>query len=238
MKSKFYKILTCLTFLFFMLFSLGICQPSPEMCLTECLNSQDSIPNYLFPGWGQQRTVNLAIVYIDFPDGRWVDQNSIRRQPYTTEELQMVSNRDAAGEVGLTFDSSPFPVGNNLYVNASKYERTNRWNMFFSEGIYYNEAHPDFFTHSALYGDKAYGSMREYWKEVSGDKLIVNPALTHPSASTYELQTGIVNNDTLLPNGKRMIQYITLPLNKYGATLDQAYFPSYYQLTFDPGDPR
>ncbi len=206
------------------------CQTSHEVL--DALEA-DSTPYYLRDGFGEVRTTSLAIVYIDFPDGRYLD-NGILKQPLTNSELANVQNFDAAGEVGVVNFTTPFPVGNNKFVQAAKYKWKDRWNAMFSQGIYYGNAHPDWASH----GDSAYGSFFEYWKEVSNDKFLISPALTHPNQSNQMFRTGIVNNFTINSNGDTIISYITLPLNKYGLNENVAYFPdtSHYSFSYDNGD--
>lgn len=145
----------------FLVYATASAHQDPDACLFDLVegnmeNIGEDQLRYTIPGWGQGKNEKVAIVYIDFPDGRWND-NGVMKQPYTTSELALVPNKDAAGEVGLTFDASPFPVG-GLYMNASKYSWYDRWNMFFSQTEYYDNSHPDWATH----GDSAYGRTRTH----------------------------------------------------------------------------
>jgi M6 family metalloprotease-like protein len=206
--------------------SFTYAQDLSTQCMTKCVVDTSGIPKYQRAGWGGNKTAPVVIVYIDFPDGRYND-NGILKQPLNSSQLERVRNKDAAGEVGLTTVSNDNYVGNlngnDLYINAAKYTYHDRWQMFFSSNGSYNEtAHPDWSTH----GDSAYGSFSEYWNEVSNGKFQIIPALTHPNAPTYELQRGILNNYIDLQNGRYIIDYLTMPKNKYGSNPDSAYFPN------------
>jgi hypothetical protein len=103
--------------------------------------------------------------------------------------------------------------------------------MFFSNnGSYNGNAHPDCISN----GDLAYGSFREYWKEVSNNNYLIEPFETHPNAPTFELQRGILNNYIDMGNGRYIINYITLPKNKYGIDSTVAYFPNGKTYSFWP----
>jgi hypothetical protein len=215
-----------------LIFSLPLlAQYNPDECLFDLFpeghSDIDSTPKFMQPGWGQVKYEKLAIVYIDFPDGRW-DDNGVLKQPYYTKDLESITNPGASAEVGLTFDESPYPVGNNgLHMNASKYSWHDRWDLYFSEGIYNNEAHPDWSTH----GDSAYGSMKEYWLEVSNEKFNVTPAETHSNETDPKLKTGIVNNFTILEDDRVMIEYIMMDKDKYGP-ISTSYFPNYEYYSY------
>ena len=149
------KSIIFFTILLIIFLSLTI-ENSYSQITGECLTTQllhqsdhDSIPAYLQNGWNQQKTVPLAVVYFDFPDGRF-NSNGVSKQPFLTSELSTVANFDAVGEIGLTFDNSPYYVSNNLYTNAAKYNRSDRWNMLFdSPGVYYGTANPDIISNKA-----------------------------------------------------------------------------------------
>jgi hypothetical protein len=192
----------------------------------------DSLPEYMSPDWGMPKEYPLVVAFFDFPDGRWND-NGVLKQPLTNAQLSQVPNLDAAAEVGLTFEENPgYYVDEGLYTNASKYTWYNRWDLYFSQGTYYGDAHPDYETHNHLpqFKDEAYGSLKEYWLEVSNQKAIVIPGITHPNESDPKLKTGIVNDYFTLPDGRKIIKYFTLPKNKYGSNPNTAYFPSYYDI--------
>lgn len=202
------------------------------ICLTEIDNflavSQDTVPYYLRPGFNSALVRKVAVVYVDFPDGRFDDHGTLI-QPKNNTELGYVQNLDAVGEAGVITSSTPFPIGGGKYVQAAKYTRNDRWNMWFSQGVYYETEHPDWASH----GDSAYGSFYEYWKEVSNNNYTIEPFETHPGESSYHLKTGIVNNYTVLPGGDTVVEHITLPLNKYGDNDNVAYFPDSLNYSFD-----
>jgi len=213
-------------------------QDNPTPCITQVRPDTSSIPKYLRPGWGQTYTAQVVVVYVDFPDGRYLDNNNELKQPLNLSQLSLVTNKDAAGEVGLSNEYNQFyVVGFNtttqqdLYLKPVKYTWNDRWNMFFSSnGSYNGTVHPDYSSN----GDLAYGSFGEYWNEVSNSKYLIEPALTHPNAPTYELQRGILNDYIDMGNGRYVIDYLTLPLNKYGIDSTVAYFPNGNVYSFWP----
>jgi len=186
------------------------------------------------PGHPIYRTDTVAIVYLDFLDGRDFSDGITRKQPLYTSQLAFVENLDAVGEIGLTYEQSPYPVNLGLYINASKYKWLDRWNMFFSiDGTYRGAAHPDYITHHAIYGTQAYGSFTEYWNEVSNGYYKIIPAVTHSNETDIKYKTGIVNNYKVLNNGDRIIEYIMLPRKKYSQNPSEAYFPNEEFYSYD-----
>ncbi len=164
----FYLIVICI--------SISTAQENPTPCLTHVNPDTSSIPKYLRPGWGQNYTAQVVVVYVDFPDGRYLDRNNVLKQPLDLSQLSLVLNKDAAGEVGLSTDYNQFYVGFNtttqqdLYMKPAKYTWNDRWNMFFSNnGSYNGNVHPDNISN----GDLAYGSFSEYWNEVSNSKYLI-----------------------------------------------------------------
>jgi len=213
MKSLFY-------FLVLVFFSVNLSfSQEPTQCLHTENIIQDTIPNYLQPWWNQIRTGKLAVVYVDFPDGRWND-NGVLRQPYTNQQLDSVPNKDAAGEVGVIKNTS-----GQFEMQASKYSYYDRWNLLFdSLGVYNGTAHPDFLSH----GDSAYGSMKQYWEEASNGKFDLIPYQTRTPDPNIDnrLWRGIIN-DYEMVNGIPVIKNILLPKNKYGTDEAFSYFRSY-----------
>ncbi|MBX7047300.1 MAG: T9SS type A sorting domain-containing protein [Ignavibacteria bacterium] len=228
--KKFQNAVWKIVFIFFVSYSISYSQDEP--CYTHITQDAEEPPAYLSPGWGQPKNIEVAIIYFDFPDGR----TSNNEQPLLTSQLAGL-NLDAVGEIGLTNTFSAYsvttPQGVVLYTNAAKYERHDRWKMFFlgktpnTQG-YTGNAHPDYTTHHDLpeCRDEAYGSMVDYWKEVSNNKITIVPAVTHPAETDYELRTGIVNR-YIDAGGKKIIKYLTLPKNKYGTGIANAYFPNF-----------
>lgn len=196
------------------------------------LNNRSNYDAFDANGNPIQRTKEIAIVFVDFADGRWYD-NGESKQPLNYQQLENVQCLDAVAEIGL--ESTPglnyFPYkvthdNTDLYFHPAKYTWQDRYKMYFStDGSYNFNAHPDYSTHYPFpeFRTQAYGSMAEYWKEVSDDKFSIVAAVTHPG---YPLERqGIVNN--WIDNGnKEIIKYITLPRNKYG-TNTNSYFTSW-----------
>ncbi len=190
---------------------------SQDACLTDCSKLIDTIPNYQKSWWGGVRTGPIAVVYVDFPDGRYMDDNGVLKQPMEDSELDLVANKDAVGEMGV------IKVNGQYQLKAAKYTLQDRWNMLFDrDGIYQGKAHPDYDSH----GDLAYGSMFDYWKEASNGKFELTPYVTHPDEIDPKLRTGIIN-DYQVVNGRTIINYIMLPINKYGSDNSNSYMRGY-----------
>ncbi len=170
------------------------------------------------------RTKTVAVVYVDFLDGR-----SNGNQPLTYQDLQNQPNinLDAVAEIGLKFDWSPYQVENPdpqhpyLYFHPAKYTYEDRLNMFFSKNYFYQgNKHPDCGTHYQTMGTQAYGSFTDYWNEVSNEYFNITPAITHKKGEPQGIVNYWINN-----NGTNIIKYITLNKNKYGN--QNAYMPSW-----------
>lgn len=210
-------------FLLYLLFPFHpiLSYEEPTLCQMNMSEvTHDPIPNYLQSWWGYVRTGKFAVVYVDFPDGRYIN-GSDTLQPIYDYQLEWVyvnGEPDAAGEMGLINETTNIPVGNK-YMKASKYNWYDRWNMFFdSAGVYYGNAHPDWASH----GDSAWGSMKQYWKEASNGKFELIPYTTHPNESNYKLRSGIIN-DYEMVNGVPVIKYIKQPFRKYGSDNSNSY---------------
>ena len=154
--------------------------------------------------------------------------------------MAQVEHHDAIAEAGLTTTITPWFVTQhpvtyeNLYETPCKYKWEDRWKAFFYEGIHTGTEHPDYLTDFGIDKSKFYGSFKEYWKDVSNSYYIIEPAITHSSEINDIYKKGIVNNYIELPDGRKIIKYITLPLKKYGANESEAYFPDYNFYNFDP----
>jgi hypothetical protein len=106
-----------------------------------------------------QRTQKIAVVYVDFLDGRNYQNGGgeFGNQPLSSQDLQNQPgiNLDAVAEIGLTTQYSPYevitPNNTSLYFNPAKYTWTDRYKMFFStDGSYIDNAHPDYYTHNPI----------------------------------------------------------------------------------------
>ena len=144
-------------FSFFLLFANQQVTKAQTNCEVE-VNQSELSPAYLESDWQNTKTISVAILFVDFPDGRI---NGID-QPYFTYQLSQINDTDAAAEVGTKVnDGDTVPV-------CSKYTYFDRWNMYFdSLGNFNSTAHPDWDSHK----DSAWGSFKEYWKEASDGKL-------------------------------------------------------------------
>jgi hypothetical protein len=174
----------------------------------EILDSLElNIPFYLRPGFGSQITLPVVIVYVDFPDGRLNGTDQIFSYSQMLDLLNQSGGMiDAAAELGI--DS----LDGTRKFKPAKYTYFDRWEMFFSTGTYYGDVHPDY----NVYGDLAYGSMKEYFFEATNGKVIIEPMITHPNATgDPRRMTGILNRDIVI-NGKHIIKSILLDRNKFG----------------------
>ncbi|MCX6159099.1 MAG: hypothetical protein NTY74_14055 [Ignavibacteriae bacterium] len=200
--------------------------------------SNNKVPRQEYDAFDQNglpkvRSTEVVFIYLDFPDGR-LNGNI----PLSNQDLLAIANNggslDAVGEIGLTNINSPFPTtGNpNLFANLFKYKWSDRWNMLFSTGgVYQGSAHPDYSSHNGYMNlsKEAYGSFREYWKEVSNLNYDVLPGLTHSNETETMYRTGIANNIRNY-NGERVIESIMLPLKKYDLNSSNGYFPDFNSL--------
>lgn len=139
------------------------------------------------------QNMKVVVVFIDFPDGR------LSNGQVPTEDWQLdpayIQNLDAVFNMGYLSND-----GNNFSRKTRKLTYEQLWNIYFSEDVYVtDEAHPDWMSHGRWNlpptGDhaKAYGSLKDYYKEVSNDHLILQPGETR-SGIPGIYTTGIVNN--------------------------------------------
>lgn len=210
------KIFSFLLISFFS-FSLSFSQVDNSVCGSTSfpwIDSISNIPFYLRPGFGDTINFNIAIIFVDFPDGR---VNGTEQVFDINQLIQIVpngGNLDAVAELGI--DSSN---GIWNYVPA-KYTYSDRWNMIFSTGYYYGNVHPDYHSHRSI----GYGSLKEYFNETTTRHIRLIPALTHSEHSNDSiLGYGIINRDTLL-NGKRYIKNVMLGKRKFGDSSVNSFF--------------
>ncbi|HTX99778.1 MAG TPA: right-handed parallel beta-helix repeat-containing protein [Bacteroidota bacterium] len=158
----------------------------------------------------------VVLVYVDFVDGRLPDGSA----PIQDADTALVANIDAVGSMGY---ADPRMGGRKM---VRKYVYEDYWNMFFSANTYVGPGvHPDYSTHNGytpiqsglswsgqIYDLTVYGSVRDYWDEVSCGNFQIQPAQTR-SGGTDMYHTGIVNKvDTA--NGRHFIRWITVPSRK------------------------
>ncbi len=103
-----------------------------------------------------------------------------------------------------------------------KYVYEDCWSMFLSSNTYSGTGlHPDYTTHSGYtppqqdigwegqpYELSVYGSIRDYWDDVSYGNLQIEAASTHSGGSDM-YHTGIVNS-IMSANGKHFVRWIKL----------------------------
>jgi M6 family metalloprotease-like protein len=147
----------------------------------------------------------LVVIYVDFPDGRLADGNS----PVQDSDLDRVQNLDGVGSMGYTR-----PLGSK---KVRKYVYEDYWNMLFSSNVYSGaNVHPDYGTYQNYtppegggpYDLTVYGSVRDYWDEVSYGNLQIQAYPTR-SGGDDMYHTGIVNKIDIV-NGRNCIRWITL----------------------------
>ncbi|MGH1364847.1 MAG: hypothetical protein ACRBF0_14905 [Calditrichia bacterium] len=154
------------------LMSIAKAQESEIFCnFSEHLTAADSILLMNGAPVYQDRTLRVAMFFVEFADA---DSNDLAR-----------------GSIG--WDAIlPDPPPNKI---EKKFRYHHYWEMFFTKGTYIdpNEVpgiHPDAGSHLIV----TYGSMRDYFLEVSNNNLEVLPAVTHPSVVDSMFRSGIVNH--------------------------------------------
>ena len=185
--------------------TLGVAQNYGQ-CLVE-MSQPQNLPI-------QSGPVPVVIIYVDFPDGRLADGSP----PVLDSDLNLVANLDAVGSMGYTN-----PI--TRLKKARKYVYEDYWDMMFSSDIYSGTVHPDYSTHqyynpppgegaggNGPYDLTVYGSVYDYWNEVSYGHLQIQAYQTR-SGNSNKYHTGIVNRIDVA-NGKNYIRWITLDLPK------------------------
>ena len=125
------KLFVVLLHMFFSSFCFS--QDNPTKCqFDQTQLCPETVPNYLQPWWNNTRIGKFAVLFVDFPDGRYINGEDTL-QPFYDYQLEWVAENgelDAAGEMGLVLDQTNIHAGNK-FVKASKYSWFNRWDMFF-----------------------------------------------------------------------------------------------------------
>lgn len=170
-------------------------------------------------------TQPLIIILIDFPDGRIQPGNII---PTVDADTALIQNIDGTGGMGYVQVGPPPLVWKK---KIRKYVYEDYWNMIFSAVEYTGTVHPDYFTHLNYDPDgpggedpwdlTVYGSMYDYYNEVSDHNMLLDAYPTRSGGSSMYYR-GIVNKIDEA-NGKNYVRWIMLPQNK-----------SYYETTGDP----
>lgn len=207
---------TIFTFILVLLFSfnLSFSQEDNSVCGSTSfpwIDSMNTIPFYLRPGFGEIINFNVAVIFVDFPDGRVNGTDQVFDFNQLSQIVPNGGNLDAVAELGI--DSLN---GSWFYVPV-KYTYADRWNMLFSTGYYYGNVHPDNHSHGSI----GYGSLKEYFNEATTEHIRIIPALTHSEHSSDSiLGYGIINRDTSI-NGRQYIKSIMLGKRKFG---DNSFF--------------
>jgi len=154
----------------------------------------------------------VVLVLVDFPDGRLADGSL----PSQDSDTALVANIDAVGSMGYSDPRMP------CRKMIRKYVYEDYWNMFFSTNSYVGPfVHPDYVTHNGytpiqkgtmwdgqVYDLTVYGSVRDYWAEVSYGNFQIQGAQTR-AGTTDMYHNGIVNN-IISVNGKNYVRWITV----------------------------
>jgi hypothetical protein len=155
------------------------------------------------------QTVQLVVVYVDFPDGRLPDMSL----PAVDSDLSQVANINAVGSLGWV-GTPP----HNYQLKVRKYTYDDYWDAIFSTApTYTGQRHPDYGSHQGYvasdldneqYDMTTLGSVRDFWAETSYGHLQIQAVQTRNGGSD-KYHTGIVNN-TISANGKTYIRWIKL----------------------------
>jgi len=197
-----------------------------------------------------QTTRQMAIVYVDFNDGRYNNET-----PQDMTELLQVQNIDAVPFMGYVADphsmnASGQPTVWNKFVRKYTYE--DHWKRFFSDNQYIGSMHPDWQSHG-VYGyplrsagqignpldggdtAKGYGSVYDYFKEVSYNNYTIEPAVTHPNEPVGSIyRTGIINNYTPTSGNQRFIIPVKINVSKSNFTNNEnALFTNVTDLVYE-----
>jgi M6 family metalloprotease-like protein len=165
------------------------------------------------------RTVQLVIILVDYADGRLPDGSL----PTGDADTLTVQNIDAVGSMGwVPVNSALRKLGYRKHIRKYVYE--DYWDPMFSKNEYRGARHPDYSSHQGYippiadddtqeqYNLEVFGSVRDYWSEVSYTNLVLEPYRTHVG-TVDKYHTGIANN-IIDANGNRYIRWIKLPYPK------------------------
>ncbi len=148
------------------------------------------------------------MIFVDFMDSRRPDGSL---PTVDADTLFFPGDRiNAVAGMGWV-KSDPADPSSPLRKKIRKYTYEDYWNMVLSDGIYADDTlanihpHPDFASH----GIKVYGSVRDYYREVSYGNLILLPESTWSGPRDMH-HTGIVNR-SVVADGKSYIEWIKLP---------------------------
>jgi M6 family metalloprotease-like protein len=151
-------------------------------------------------------TENLVIVLVDYPNGR-VQPGNI--PPAQDSDTTLVASIDAVGGLGYIY-KNPVNPSEGKKKKVCKYTYDDYWDWVFSDSpVWTGQRHPD--SDIEPVEVETYGSLKDYYKEVSYNNLIITPAQTRSGSGKYN--TGIINAYDEI-NGKKYIRWIMLPENK------------------------
>ncbi len=186
-----------------------------------CSTPPNSNPAYV-PSPILLQDLPLVVVYVDFLDSRKADGSFL-----TSDADTVLIGTDIGGGVILNENA----IGSFGYIDVKtvhapkrkvrKYTYDDYWDMIFSKNTDPNPytgtfKHPDYTSHHnhvetnvEQFDLTVYGSVRDYWYEVSYGNARIIPFITR-GAGANKYETGIVNNIITVGNNK-YIDWIRLP---------------------------
>ena len=173
---------------------------------------------------------DLVLLFVDYPDGRIQPGNILPTTDADTMYFHNIGNDsvfDAIGGMG-TVHTDPDDPQSPMRKKIRKYTYDDYWDMYFSVGTYNGSVHPDYASH----GIEAYGSFREYYREVSYGKMDIVPFQTK-SGEADKYHTGIVNAIDEV-NGKKYVRWIMMPMRKGSYTVNGVVMPPINGLDIEP----
>ena len=160
---------------------------------------------------------------VDFPEGRIQPGNIL---PTSDSDLSYFGNDNSKlnsiGGMGYVRDpKNP----DNLIRKIRKYTYDDYWDWVFSDSpVWTGTRHPDYDVAGG--NVTTYGSLKDYYKQVSYDHLIITPLRTW-SGPHDKYHTGIIN-PTDVANGKRYVNWIMMPNRKSTYYNSTKYPPMYW----------
>jgi len=175
---------------------------------------------------GTTGSQDLVILFVDYPEGRIYQNGQYLLPTVDADTMYFPSDTqvESVGGMGYVVDST-----GHLRKKIRKYTYDDYWDMYFSVGSYYfGTRHPDNASHGIL----AYGSMRDYYREVSYNSMDIVPYQTR-TGTPDKYHTGIVNAIDEA-NGIKYVRWIMMPNSKSSYIYDGQIKPPYLHSDIDP----
>ena len=149
---------------------------------------------------------SLAVVLVDFPEGRKSD-GSLPTVDLDTNYFSTNDQINSVGGMGYVL-RNPLNPSEGRRKAIRKYVYDDYWDWVFSDSpTFTGTRHPDYDVAGS--DVTTYGSLKDYYKEVSYNNLTIVPAQTwYGSSDRYH--TGIINAIDEA-NGKKYIRWIMMP---------------------------